>query len=71
VRHPSYAGVIVAFTGVAIAQANVVSVAAALVCVLVAYVPRIRVEEREMEGAMGTRYLAYEQGRARLIPGIW
>src|SRR3954453_3295591 len=71
VRHPSYAGVLLAFAGIALAQSNVVSIVAAVTFALIGYVPRIRVEEQAMESRLGDRYRVYAESRARLVPHLW
>ena len=64
VRHPSYSAVLLAFAGIGLAQANVLSVVGAVVCILVGYVARIRVEEEVLEAALRRRV-----PRLRLDPG--
>ncbi len=71
VRHPSYSAVLLAFAGIGLAQANVLSLVGAVVCILVGYVARIRVEEDVLEAAFGDAYREYASTRARLIPGVW
>ncbi len=71
VRHPSYSAVLLVFAGVGLAQANLLSVVGAVVCILVGYVARIRVEEGVLEAAFGDEYRGYASTRARLIPGVW
>ena len=71
VRHPSYSALLLVFGGVGLAQANLLSVVAAVVCILVGYVARIRVEEDVLEAAFGDEYRDYASTRARLIPGVW
>lgn len=71
VRHPSYSAVLLAFAGIGAAQANVLSVIGAVVCILVGYVARIRVEEGVLEADLGDDYRQYAATRARLVPGVW
>jgi protein-S-isoprenylcysteine O-methyltransferase Ste14 len=71
VRHPLYAGSMLVMTGVGIALGNWLSLIVCVLMPLAAYVVRIRVEEAALEDALGDRYLTYEQGKARLVPGIW
>ena len=71
VRHPSYSAVLLVFGGVGLAQANLLSVVGAVVCILVGYVARIRVEEDVLEAAFGDEYRNYASTRARLIPRVW
>jgi protein-S-isoprenylcysteine O-methyltransferase len=71
VRHPIYAGAMVVMVGVGIALGNWLSLIVCVLLPLAAYVVRIRVEEVALEDALGDRYRSYEQGKARLVPGIW
>jgi protein-S-isoprenylcysteine O-methyltransferase Ste14 len=71
VRHPSYAGLLLIIAGFGLAVGNWLSLAAALVLVLPAFVRRIHVEEAELERVLGDVYRSYEAGRARLLPGVW
>ena len=71
VRHPIYAGAMVLMVGVGLALGNWLSLILCALLPLSAYVARIRVEERALEEALGDRYRQYEQGKARLVPGIW
>ena len=52
------------FGGVGLAQANLLSAVGAVVCILVGYVARIRVEEDVLEAAFGDEYRGL-----RLDPG--
>ena len=71
VRHPIYAGAMVVMVGVGLALGNWLSLIVCVLLPLAAYVARIRVEEDALEEALGDRYRQYEQGKARLVPGIW
>jgi protein-S-isoprenylcysteine O-methyltransferase Ste14 len=71
VRHPSYSAVLLAFAGIGVAQANVLSAVGAVVCILIGYVARIRVEEGVLEAELGDAYRDYAATRARLVPGVW
>ncbi len=64
VRHPSYSAVLLAFAGIGLAQANVLSLVGAVLCILVGYVARIRVEEDVLEAAFGDAYRDYASTRA-------
>jgi protein-S-isoprenylcysteine O-methyltransferase Ste14 len=70
-RHPSYAGALVAVLGLGLAFGNVVSLAALLGCALVGVVYRIRVEEGVLTSALGDDYTAYAARTNRLVPGLW
>jgi protein-S-isoprenylcysteine O-methyltransferase Ste14 len=71
VRHPGYAGTLLTLTGLSLTLGNWGSVAVLSVGTLVAHVPRMRVEERVLEGQFGDAYREFEHGRKRLIPGVW
>jgi protein-S-isoprenylcysteine O-methyltransferase Ste14 len=68
VRHPAYAGMLLAHVGFVGFFANVVSVVL-LLFLIAAVVWRIRVEERVLWTVPG--YPAYARGRARLLLGVW
>jgi protein-S-isoprenylcysteine O-methyltransferase len=71
VRHPGYAGLLLACAGLGIACSNALSFAAMILLPLAGILVRIRVEERELTRSLGDAYVSYARGRARLIPGIW
>jgi protein-S-isoprenylcysteine O-methyltransferase Ste14 len=68
-RHPAYAGMIVAHVGFLILFFNWIGVATMLFWFLPAIVLRIYVEERALAGIAG--YTGYARVRKRLIPLIW
>ena len=38
---------------------------------LLGHLPRIRVEERAMAGALGQEWVGYAAGTAPIVPGVW
>ncbi len=68
-RHPAYAGTLVAHLGVALVFAGPASLAAWAVLWLPAVVWRVIVEERCL--ARSPEWREYAAGRARLVPGVW
>jgi protein-S-isoprenylcysteine O-methyltransferase Ste14 len=70
-RHPSYAGLVVALVGGGVMYGNWVGVAALAVVPTVGLVLRIRVEERALAAALGDAYLEFAGRRSRMIPHIW
>ena len=70
-RHPAYAGALVAVFGLGLAFGNPVSLVALLGCTTVGVVYRIRVEERVLTTALGEDYASYAAGTSRLVPGLW
>jgi protein-S-isoprenylcysteine O-methyltransferase Ste14 len=71
VRHPSYAGLLLAFIGLGVFFGNWLSVIVLFVPITFAVVHRIRLEESVLAGALGPAYCAYCARTKRLIPGIW
>jgi protein-S-isoprenylcysteine O-methyltransferase Ste14 len=70
-RHPGYAGLLVACAGIGLASANWVSAAAAVVLPLTLLIVRIRIEERALLTTVGEPYRGYAAGHKRLVPLIW
>ena len=71
VRHPGYAGSIVALIGLGLATANVLSIAIFTGIALWTFVRTIKIEEATLTTALGQPYVDYAKDRARLIPGVW
>jgi protein-S-isoprenylcysteine O-methyltransferase Ste14 len=71
IRHPSYAGLLIAFLGLGIFFCNWLSIVVLLVPVVLAVVNRIAIEERALLGAIGPPYEAYCLRTKRLIPGVY
>jgi protein-S-isoprenylcysteine O-methyltransferase len=71
VRHPSYTGVLVAFTGWAMTLGNWVAAGLILVPIFIAFVRRMKVEEEALTRALGEKYLEYMRRTKRLIPGVY
>jgi len=68
-RHPAYAGMLLAHLGLVLVFFNWVSMAFICVALAPMLVLRILVEERTIESLPG--YSEFCQGRARLIPLVW
>src|SRR5436305_2073102 len=71
VRHPGYAGSIVALIGLGLATANLLSIVIFTAVGLLVFVRTIKVEEAALTAALGQSYVDYSKDRARLIPGVW
>lgn len=71
IRHPSYAGALLAFLGLALSLDNWASLALIVLPVLMAFQRRIRIEERALANALGQPYTNYMQRTRRLVPGIY
>ena len=70
-RHPGYAGNLLAALGYGLALTNWAGLALAVSVPLLGHLPRIRVEERAMACALGTEWLSYAAATARIVPGVW
>ncbi len=70
VRHPSYAGLLLAFLGLGVAFRNWLSLLAIVVPAALAVLNRIRKEEAALLSALGEPYAAYCRRTRRLVPGI-
>jgi len=71
IRHPGYAGILLASIGIGFLVGNWASLAIIFLGLLGALVYRIRVEEEALAGHLGGRYQDYAEGRKRLVPFIW
>ncbi|HZT67137.1 MAG TPA: isoprenylcysteine carboxylmethyltransferase family protein [Acidimicrobiales bacterium] len=71
IRHPGYAGAMLAMAGLGLTIGNWVSLAAIVLVPLIGMVNRIRVEEAALLGTLGPSYQAFSEGRKRLVPLVW
>lgn len=71
IRHPSYAGLLLEFLGLALSAENAVSILAMMGPPTLALIGRIGVEESALRAALGEAYVAYERRTKRLIPGVY
>jgi protein-S-isoprenylcysteine O-methyltransferase Ste14 len=71
VRHPSYAGLLLIFTGFGVLLANWLSLIIVILLSLAGIVNRIRVEEAALTATLGDAYLSYAARHKRLIPFVW
>ena len=71
IRHPSYLGQLIIFTGISISLSNWLSVILMLLSTLIGYMNRIRVEENFMAEQMGVKYSNYQKRTKKLIPKIY
>jgi len=71
VRHPSYSGIALVLTGIALACDDVWSLVAVAVLGGAGLAVRIRAEERQLAEALGSEYERFAAGRKRLVPGVW
>lgn len=70
-RHPSYTGLLLMFTGFALAFGSWLGAAVAFACVFFGMVLRIRVEEQALARAFGPAFSDYASATARLLPHVW
>jgi len=68
VRHPSYTGGMLMYTGTGLALTNWLSVLLVTAPALAAYVYRVRVEERALLVSLGPRYEEYMRRTKRFLP---
>ena len=71
VRHPAYAGMLLAFAGLGVSFGSWLSLVAVLVPVSVATLLRIHVEEKILLRQFGEEYRRYCRRTRRLIPGLY
>jgi protein-S-isoprenylcysteine O-methyltransferase len=71
IRHPSYAGALMAFLGLGLTIGNWVSLGLLLAPTLMVFQRRMDVEESALIQAFGTRYQDYMRRTKRLLPGIY
>jgi len=70
VRHPSYTGGILMFTGIGLALANWVSLATLAFVAVFVYVYRVRAEERALVATLGEPYRQYMKTSKRFVPFV-
>jgi protein-S-isoprenylcysteine O-methyltransferase Ste14 len=71
VRHPSYTGGMLMYLGTGLALTNWLSVAIIVTAGGAAYFYRVRVEERALQAALGSRYQEYMGRTKRFIPFVF
>lgn len=71
VRHPGYAGSLLAFFGMGLAMTNWASLVALMLGIGIGYVFRVRVEERALRTDLGQPYRDYMQRTKRFVPHVW
>lgn len=70
IRHPSYAGLLMAFLGLGVSFANWLSLGTIVVPITLAVLNRISKEEDALCQALGDSYAAYCARTKRLLPGV-
>jgi protein-S-isoprenylcysteine O-methyltransferase Ste14 len=71
VRHPSYTGLVLSYTGLGLAFGNWLCLAVLVILPTAGLAYRIGVEEAALRGKLGSAYEKFAAGRKRLVPGIW
>jgi protein-S-isoprenylcysteine O-methyltransferase len=71
IRHPSYVGALMAFSGVGLCLGNVLSIIVLLVPVGYVFARRMAVEEAALAQGLGEPYVDYMRRTRRLIPFIY
>jgi protein-S-isoprenylcysteine O-methyltransferase len=71
VRHPSYAGALLAFVGLGFCFGNWLSILFLTVPIVGAFLWRIRIEESALAEALGEDYRAYKRRTKRLVPWVY
>lgn len=72
VRHPSYTGGLLEYTGIGLVLGNWVSLVTVVGGLAMAYVYRIRIEERTLSEELGEPYQRFlDRTPYRLIPYVW
>ena len=71
IRHPSYAGALLALGGLGLALGSLPALAALLLPALAAYHYRMSVEEAALLHGLGGAYADYMRRTSRLIPGLY
>lgn len=71
VRHPSYAGMLLAFMGLGLLIGNWLSFVTLTVAMAFGLVLRIRVEEQALLRDIGDDYRTYAASHRRLVPFLW
>ncbi len=71
IRHPSYAGLLMAALGLGIALGTWLSIPSCLVPPLVGFGLRLAHEERVLARELGEPYRSYMRRTRRLVPGVW
>ena len=71
VRHPSYAGIILFFTGYGLISRNWLALVVAVCLPTISLIYRIQIEEVALAEGLGAEYVAYQKKTKKLIPGIW
>jgi len=70
-RHPSYAGVLLAFVGFALSLQNWAAFLIVILPIFAAFIHRMDVEEKALSRALGSSYTDYMRRTKRLVPFVY
>jgi protein-S-isoprenylcysteine O-methyltransferase Ste14 len=70
-RHPAYAGTLLAHLGLGLSFSNWFALGFSTIPFIAVALYRMRVEEQALREAFGSEYVAYSQTSKRLIPGVY
>jgi len=70
-RHPSYAGVLLAFVGFALSLGNWAALLVVLLPIFAVFIHRMDVEEQALSRALGSSYVDYMKRTNRLVPFVY
>lgn len=71
IRHPSYAGALLAFVGYGLCLLNAVALAVLMIPITGAFLNRIRIEEAVLAESLRQPYETYRSRTKRLVPFIY
>lgn len=71
IRHPSYFGSLLSFTGFGISLNNWISLIILICFISAAFLYRIKIEEKALTDHFGAEYLEYKKNTFCLIPWIY
>ncbi|HEX7324610.1 MAG TPA: isoprenylcysteine carboxylmethyltransferase family protein [Rhodanobacteraceae bacterium] len=71
IRHPGYAGSLLAFFGLGLAMTNWASLVAVMLGIGIGYAYRVRIEERALCADLGQPYRDYMRRTRRFVPYVW
>jgi protein-S-isoprenylcysteine O-methyltransferase Ste14 len=71
IRHPAYSGSLLSFTGFGLSLNNWLSLLSVTILITIAFLHRIKIEEKLLTDQFGVDYLDYKRKTYRLIPWIY
>ena len=71
IRHPGYLGQLLIFIGISTSMSNWLSILVMMIPITLAYLNRIKVEEKFMIDQLGEDYVKYQERTNRLIPLLY